>query len=119
MIIPKGGQNGCKMDVWTVIGYLLLGGLLGAVGQCLRVVVGLKKRHDEAVQKGKSIKELFDKTKMWTSFLIAFIVGIAAGVLGIVNFMGQAITSQFILTLIGIGYMGTDFIEGLLIKKVY
>ncbi|HZX10935.1 MAG TPA: hypothetical protein VFG01_08320 [Acidobacteriota bacterium] len=107
------------MDVWTVIGYLLLGGILGAVGQCLRVIVGLKKRHDEAIQKGKSFKELFDKEKMWTSFLIAFIVGVAAGVLGIINFMGQEITPQFILTLIGIGYVGTDFIEGLLIKKAY
>jgi len=107
------------MDIWTVIGYLLLGGILGAVGQCLRVVVGLKKRHDEAIQKGKSLKELFDKSRMCSSFLIAFIVGMAAGVLGIVNLMGQEITPQFLLTLIGIGYVGTDFIEGLLIKKAY
>lgn len=107
------------MDVWTVIGYLLLGGILGAVGQCIRVVVGLKKKHDEAILTNKRVKDLFDKGQMWTSFLIAFIVGTVAGILGIINFMGQEITKEFILTLIGIGYAGTDFIEGLIVKKAY
>ena len=107
------------MDVWTVIGYLLLGGILGAVGQCLRIVLGLKKIHDEAVQKNQRIRDLFDKGQMWTSFLIAFIVGTVAGILGIIDFMGQEITRQFILTLIGVGYAGTDFIEGLILKKAY
>lgn len=59
-----------------------------------------------------------DKGQMWTSFLIAFIVGTVAGILRI-NLMGQEITKEFILALIGIGYAGTDFIEGLIVKKVY
>lgn len=106
------------MDVWTVIGYLLLGGILGAVGQSIRVVVGLKKQHDEAVRTEKEFKELFDNSRLWTSLLIAFIVGAVAGILGIINFMGQEISKEFILTMIGIGYSGTDFIEGFIVKKL-
>ena len=36
------------MDPWTALGYILLGGLLGAIGQGIRVVVGLKKQMDES-----------------------------------------------------------------------
>jgi hypothetical protein len=104
------------MDVWTVIGYLLLGGILGAVGQIIRIVVGLKKKHDEALEMGSSFKELFDSSRLWTSLLIAFIVGAIAGILGIINFLGQEISKEFILTMIGIGYSGTDFIEGFIVK---
>jgi len=40
-----------------------------------------------------------------------------AGVLGIINIMGEEISKEFIFTLIGIGYAGTDFIEGFIVKK--
>jgi len=105
------------MEVWTVIGYLLLGGILGAVGQSVRIIVGLKKQHDEAVRKNEPFKKLFDKNRLWTSLLIGFIVGAVAGVLGIINIMGEEISKEFIFTLIGIGYAGTDFIEGFIVKK--
>jgi H+/Cl- antiporter ClcA len=104
------------MDVWTVIGYLLLGGILGAVGQIIRIVVGLKKKHDDAIETRMDFKELFDSSRLWTSLLIAFIVGAVAGILGTINFMGQEISKEFILAMIGIGYSGTDFIEGFIVK---
>ncbi len=105
------------MDVWTVIGYLLIGGILGVVGQGIRLVVGFKKKHDEALKKNKAFREVFDSKQLCTSLLIAFIVGVLAGILGVIDLMGQEINRDFILTLIGIGYVGTDFIEGFIVKK--
>jgi len=104
------------MDACTALSYLLLGGLLGFVGQGIRVVVGLKKKYDEMLRSNKKWKDIFDAKQLWVSLLIAFLVGIIAGVLGIINYMGKEINREFLLTLIGIGYAGTDFIEGFIRK---
>lgn len=106
------------MDVYTVIGYLLLGGILGAIGQGLRVIVGLKKQYDQALKSDKKLGELFDTKKLWLSFLIAFIIGGIAGTLGVIRFLGEEITKESIIILIAIGYAGTDFIEGFVKKTV-
>jgi len=36
------------MDIYTALAYVVLGALLGAIGQCARVIVGIKKHLDEA-----------------------------------------------------------------------
>ncbi len=105
------------MDVWTAIGYLLLGGILGIVGQGIRIVVGLKKASAEARQGGKRLKDVFDNKRFGVSILIAFLVGLIAGMLGVLDFIGQAINKEFCLTIIGFGYLGTDFIEGLFLNN--
>ena len=105
------------MDAWTVLSYLLWGGFLGVVGQGIRIVVGLKKKYDESVRSGKKWEDIFDARQLWISLLIAFLIGIIAGVLGVINYMGKEINKEFLFTLIGIGYAGTDFIEGFIKKK--
>jgi len=105
------------MDAWTVLSYLLLGGLLGVVGQGIRVVVGLKKKYDESLRLNKDLKEIFDARQLWISILISFLIGTVAGILGVINYIDQAITKEFLFTIIGIGYAGTDFIEGFIKKK--
>jgi len=107
------------MDAWAVLSYLLLGGLLGVVGQGIRVMVGLKKKYDESLRSNKKWKDIFDAKQLWISLLIAFLIGIIAGVLGVINYVGKEINKEFLLTIIGIGYAGTDFIEGFIIKKKY
>jgi len=87
------------------------------VGQGIRVMVGLKKKYDESIRSKKKWKEIFDARQLWISILISFLIGSVAGILGVINYMGQAITKEFIFTLIGIGYAGTDFIEGFIKKK--
>jgi len=42
------------MDVWTAVGYVVLGCIFGAAGQGIRVVVGIKKHLDEAKISGKT-----------------------------------------------------------------
>ena len=40
------------MEAQDLILLILIGGILGAVGQGIRVIVGLKKLYDESMQKG-------------------------------------------------------------------
>jgi hypothetical protein len=88
---------------------LLAGGVLGALGQGIRAVVGLKKLGDESAQVGKQLADLVVPSRMVVSLLIGFIAG-ALGILAID--VSQGYPAQTIVTLIGIGYAGADFIEG-------
>jgi hypothetical protein len=105
-----------NLDLNQTLTLLLLGGLLGIVGQGIRIVVGLKKSNDEAIKSNKSFKECFDTQKLVVSIIIGFIVGAVAGMLGAINMVDQKITKESLLSLIGIGYAGTDFIEGFINK---
>jgi len=94
---------------------LFVGGLLGMVGQGIRTIVGLKKVYDQSVRQATAFTELFQGSQISLSLLIGFV----AGVLGVISFFDPAstkFTKETLLTLIGIGYAGSDFIEGF-IKK--
>jgi len=99
------------MNPYDLLGYLLLGSFLGAVGQGIRIIVGIKKRFDEVVP-GKSLSNLLDGKRMGISVGIALVVGAIAGALGVLDFVGTPMTKETVTTLISIGYAGTDFIEG-------
>jgi len=84
---------------------LVLGAILGATGQGIRVVVGLKKASDS--------NDKFDQKQLVTSLLIALVVGGIAGVLAATkttNFSLFSVSDAMLF--IGAGYAGTDFIEG-------
>jgi hypothetical protein len=114
---------------------LLLAGLLGLIGQSIRVIVGLKKLRDEAAAEAQkkaaggategappsraqakaSYNELFDARKLWLSLFIGFIAGCLAGLAGDYA-SGTAFSREAILAMVGAGYAGTDFIEGVFKK---
>lgn len=95
---------------------LLLGGLLGTLGQGVRVVVGLKKLNDQALGERKRFSEVFSTS----TFLMSLLIGFIAGVLGVISSGVDlaAVTRQDVLFLIGIGYAGADFIEGFVRKNL-
>lgn len=95
---------------------ILIGGILGMVGQGIRVIVGLKKLYDESLQKGVAFSENFNGSSLLFSLLIGFIAGVL-GMIGLENFETMKIAKEHILTLIGIGYAGADFIEGFIKKN--
>lgn len=95
---------------------ILVGGLLGTVGQGIRVVVGLKKLYDEALQSGEDFSKNFSAATLFFSLLIGFVAGVL-GVLSIAD-MEKGLSKDQVLTLIGIGYAGADFIEGFVKKNV-
>lgn len=101
---------------------LLTGGLLGLVGQMLRFLVGYKKLYDAAAKEGVSASDMFQTSR----FVVSLIIGFVAGIIGVVSlseftesiFTDSAKVKETILTLIGIGYAGTDFIEGFIKKYI-
>jgi hypothetical protein len=104
------------MAAQELILVILLGGILGTVGQGIRVIVGLKKLYDESLQKGIAFAEGFKGSTLLFSLLIGFIAGVL-GVIGLENFDGLLIGREQVLALIGIGYAGADFIEGFVKKN--
>lgn len=99
----------------NLLAFIILGGLMGLVGQVARVVIGLKGMSDNAKAQGLSSSDLFEAGRLVTSCLIGFAVGIAAA---LITFHGgdtnniPAITWDILLAWIAAGYAGTDFLEG-------
>lgn len=99
-----------------VIEKILLGGLLGLLGQGIRMAIGLKKLSDANAQ--KSDKEDLNGGRLMVSLFIGFVAG---ALYVLVNGFdtkpdvedGHYIGNQFIFTVIAAGYAGSDFIEGL------
>jgi len=87
--------------------YLLLGGLLGLLGQGVRAVVGLKKVQGSY--------DGFVPSRLVVSLLIGFLVGMAAALI-----LKQPTSSSLfnlnawlLVAIAALGYAGTDLIEGL------
>jgi putative chitinase len=96
------------------IGILLLGGLLGLIGQGVRTVVGLKKMFDQAQSQDVGPYDLFLASRLLMSLFIGFIAGALAAFFSGIKADGSVDISMSMLTAFAAaGYTGTDFIEGL------
>ena len=99
----------------VVLQTLLLGELMGMVGQGIRAVAGLKKLSDDAQSKGVSSQDLFITSRLVFSLLVGFIAGIIAAIsIGLNKLIDIDLGN--LSTLFGIaaaGYAGTDFIEAM------
>jgi hypothetical protein len=92
---------------------ILLAILLGAFGQSLRAVAGLKKMSDEASVSNKTLSDVFNGKALIISLFIGAVAGVA-GYLGMK--FGSTDGADFtkgttILGVIAAGYAGADFIE--------
>ncbi|MFC4160545.1 hypothetical protein [Chitinimonas lacunae] len=94
---------------------LLLAGLLGMVGQGIRVVMGLKKLHDLAQLQQQKVSDMMSGQRVWLSLLIGFIAGVL-GFLAMGLNPATVLDQQHLLTLITVGYAGTDAIEAVMSK---
>ena len=104
-------------EQWLV--QLLLGGLLGVLGQGIRVVPGMKKLNDHALAEGKPFRDVFNLGTL----LISFLIGFMAGALAIIASppdasAGATMDQKTILALLFAGYGGTDFIEAFVRKNL-
>lgn len=98
------------MSVGDMINFVVLGILLGMLGQGARSIVGMKKKYDK---EGKDCKDWFD----WKLLITSLMIGGIAGSIGAITMIDkEVIDKQTLITLFTIGYAGTDFIEGF-IKK--
>ncbi len=105
---PKPNKSNMKPIDYLVL--ILLGGILGAVGQLLRVVVGIKKSVDS--------NEKMDYKRTILSLVLAFAVGGVAGVLSCISMTDiNSFDKSTIFIFLAAGYAGTDFIEGFIRKN--
>lgn len=101
---------------------LLFGGILGVIGQGIRVIIGLKKLNDEAATQAAAdgvksakefVKEEFDAKKIWISLFIGFLAGCLA------SFTQEAPFNKDVqMAIVVAGYSGADFIEGIFRKYI-
>ena len=103
-----------EMEPIKWITYIALGGLLGVLGQGIRVIPGLKKLKDRAIEESVSFAQLFETSTLVVSLFIGFIAGALAS-LALVE-PSKLPTREVLLGFMAAGYAGTDFIEGF-IKK--
>ena len=90
---------------------LTLGALLGAVGQVIRTIAGLKKLKDDPNAR-------FDPMQLMMSVIIGAAAGVVAMVtLGVSDSASATMTAQDIITVIASGYTGADFIEAFITKS--
>ena len=106
------------MATQSLVYAILLGGILGFVGQGIRVIVGMKKAYDTVNTEGSKLINLFEPKRLLISLLIGFIAGVLASILMNINAMAS-LSKEIISSLIGAGYAGTDFIEGFMRKSTH
>lgn len=94
---------------------IAIGVIAGAFGQGLRAIVGIKKASDEAAAEGATLRsEGLDVSRLIFSLFIGAIAG-GIGIFTITGFSagaGSSISAEIFFGVVGIGYAGTDFIEG-------
>lgn len=106
---PAPAQEPQSRTIYDVINTVIAGGLLGALGQSIRMAVGLKKLSDVNQTKALNEKEGINTARL----LISLAFGFAAGALFLIIKGTTDIGKQeFIFSIIAAGYAGTDFIEG-------
>ncbi len=97
---------------------LILGGILGMIGQGLRVIVGLKKLYDALAEDGQTMGQTskFDTRRLWLSLFIGFVAGSFGMILKIdyESVSTMIMNKEFMISIVAIGYMGVDFIEGVM-----
>jgi hypothetical protein len=104
-------------EVWKLLGNVLLAAFLGAAGQLIRVVAGLKKESDKAAAANQTLAANFRAPELLVSLGIAVAVGAIAGVLSAIQ-GGDIHNKAAMLALLGAGYSGTDFIEAFMKKAL-
>jgi uncharacterized membrane protein YeaQ/YmgE (transglycosylase-associated protein family) len=97
------------MKAEDIMYVILAGGLLGLLGQGIRMAIGFKKLADVNTQKPEENKEEVSPSRLLISLFIGFIAG---ALFHLVN-DGDFSKREYIFTVIAAGYAGADFIEGL------
>lgn len=109
------------MQATSLLGVLVLAGLLGMVGQGARAIVGLKKLNDINASQPPGSQDVFLASRMFVSLLIGFIAGVLAALaLGVQDLLGggtaKGFTAEILFGLVAAGYAGADFVEGFMEK---
>lgn len=97
-------------NLYDIINTIVAGGLLGTLGQGIRMAIGLKKLSDVNANKLSEEKEEINGTRLLVSLFIGFVAGAMFLLIKGVEDIGK---QEFIFSIVAAGYSGSDFIEGL------
>lgn len=119
-------KGGSPVEMFSIIEWLQvlgLGGLVGAIGQGVRVIVGLKKLNDAASAQSTgdtpvSISDLISGSRLAVSLAIGFIAGAIAAATTLKRGDLGAIAGVTLGGIAAAGYAGADFIEGFMSRAV-
>ncbi len=95
---------------------LLMGALMGLLGQGSRAVAGLKSMTDDAQTLGVSPNDLFQAARLFVSLIIGVLVGLAAALIYLSTNGTQTPDWHYLLGFAAAGYTGTDFLEAFISK---
>ncbi len=105
------------MNNETILINLILSGLLGLIGQGIRVVVGINKLQEESsTGNSENAKAVFNSKFDVKQLLLSLFIGFMAGCLAGLIRDDTEITKEVQMAIIAAGYAGTDFVEGILKK---
>lgn len=95
---------------------ITMGGILGLLGQSIRVLIGLRKTVQIAATKESTLSKEIDFRKLLVGLFIGLVMG-CLSLLLIQQVPDEPLIGNNIVAIIAIGYAGTDAVEGLF--KVY
>jgi hypothetical protein len=107
---------GASMTASESLEILLLGALMGLLGQGARAVAGLKTMTDDAQTMGVSPNDLFQAARLFVSLAIGVLVGLAAALIYLASNGGANPDWHVLLGFAAAGYTGTDFLEAFISK---
>jgi hypothetical protein len=107
---------GASMTASESLEILLLGALMGLLGQGARAVAGLKTMTDDAQTMGVSPNDLFQAARLFISLAIGVLVGLAAALIYLAGNGDAKPDWHILLGFAAAGYTGTDFLEAFISK---
>lgn len=95
--------------LYEIITTIVAGGLLGTLGQGIRMAIGLKKLSDTNATKASDDKTEVNGTRLMLSLFIGFVAG---ALFLLIKGVDDVTDKEFLFSVIAAGYSGADFIEG-------
>ncbi len=113
-LVTAEAETTSPIPAWVLT--IVLGALMGVVGQGIRAIVGLRKERDGAAALGRKFIETFAPRRLLISLSIGAIAG---GVAAIVTAPSAPVSWAALLGFGTAGYSGADFVEGVMGQHLF
>ena len=113
-LVTAEAETASPLPAWVLT--IVLGALMGVVGQGIRAIVGLRKERDGAAALGRKFIETFAPRRLLISLLIGAIAGAVAA---IVTTPSAPVSWAALLAFATAGYSGADLVEGVMGQRLF
>lgn len=105
-----------NIEKWMAL--VLLGGVMGMLGQGIRSAIGLKKLRDQSGDNGPLFSENFSTSRFFASMFLGFVAGALSAFVLSDGKTELVADKTMLIGLMAAGYAGADTIEGLASKVI-